>query len=1097
MKNNYKTTTNYYNNNNKNSPFNKRTQPFIRIDSNLLFKKPNNNSNYTSYNKEVDNILLSKVLSKEKSRGVFDNSSPGNKDVFTDSDSEIHHKNIKYMEYNNQIINKKKGCAKLIIEKVESQEPKINDEYYKFTNQKKKIRYNYTLNNINNNKLIRVNSPPNEINTNSFKKYTNYKSKIFQGRGNENLKGYQKQSKTIAKSNINNRNSYLNFNHKKNLSQNAVYRADLISKDHNNNNYRNNNYLNKKKNYSGNKYFETTIEQNNNINYQIKKPPFNSTGNSIDKKSNSHNYVGLKNLKYIKSYTENDFTSAISQFSNNEKSYPNKKSIGLKKKIFINNHPKKSSISLYNNYSDLLKKTAVNELININNNTKNAKTYLQNRFNEKIIKNIVKIQSFWRGVFIRELMSFVEKLNRFINVLFKLFHNKKRRDFFYFINLIKYNNEKDDNRISLGINIKYPSVRQKIYIFNTDRNNRLIKSRNSEGKYNNEKGTKIDDNKYQIIIENYNTLMFKYNKLKEETKNIKLNKFDILNIDNNNYFGIFGQKNINLKNIIYRKSKIHIDDNNENKKKKFDIIQLEKKENFKIIPKYNNYDNLKFRAKKPINKPIQKIEKVSEILFENKKNDKLINYQDYLNHFISNINIIKNDKFIIEKVSQIKKELDNIKNNYEQYLKHFISNIKIIYIDKFNIESNINIDKEKMNNYEKYLKHFISNINIINRDKFIIEKSLENKKNNEKLINHFNSNINIIYKDRFIINNKQYIIKKNIPFEISNNCLTLINTINKNLNEEKQIKYQKFENISFERNRDNELTIINNENILKDKKQELIKENQNNSNIEIKGFENDKFKGYLVKEHNNNINIIQIKKKNIFYKEHMNSQNNIIINIFSNKNYKKEIDNKNNNNLKNIFNIHSLIINKKINLKIISDNKVDINKDKNIKSNELIIEKKEDISFGEKNKNKNYNKMLIKDNNIILCLVKLKKNKYDKNTEMTEELNKIVPNNHYELNLKGMIDLNKNEIIKEKIELSSIQIDKNKKNEEKLKKENNIIITYENKIEFLYNKNKAFSEKAKRNIMKIILPIRLKAVLREYIKAEIFPIFFKKMKIKK
>ena len=660
------------------------------------------------------------------------------------------------------------------------------------------------------------------------------------------------------------------------------------------------------------------------------------------------------------------------------------------------------------------------------------------------------------------------------------------------------------------------------------------------------------------MIDNYNALMLKYNKLKEESNKInKQNKFYILNIDNNNYFGIIGQKNINLKNIIYRKSKIHIDDNSENKKKRFDIIQLEKKENFKIIPKGNNYENLKYRGRKPINKSIQKIQKVSEIIFENKKYNKLFNYEDYLNHFISNIKIINNDKLIIEKVSQIKKELDNIKNNYEQYLKHFISNINIISNDKFIIESNANINDEKIFNYEKYLKHFISNINIINRDKFIIQESSENNKKNEKLINyedylnHFNSNISIINKDRFIIDNKPNFNKKIIPFEISNNCLTLINKNNKNLNEEKQIKYKKFDNISFERNRDSEITIITHElkelkseseenhkeKILEQKKQDLIKECQNNLNFEIKGFENQKFKKYkdcLVKEHINNINIIQIKKQNSFDKEHINTKNNTILSILSNKADKKEIDNKNKNNIKNIFNIHSLIINKKINLKIISDNKVEFNKDKNInnntKINEFIIEKKEDISFIEINKNKKYDKKLIMDNNNILYVKKIKKNKCDKITEITEDLNKLEINNHYELSLKGMINLNKNsdsniiknkseyldnnkkEINKQKIELSFIPIYKNKKNnfneenkfekgnlinKNKELKKNNIIISSENQFEFLYNKNKAFTEKAKRNILKIILPIKLKIILREYIKVKIFPILIKKMKIKK
>ena len=81
--------------------------------------------------------LLSKALSKKKKRGILDISSPGNKDVLTDSDSEMAtSKNSKNMEVINKNMHKKNGCAKLIIEKIESQAPKRNEEYYKFTNQR-------------------------------------------------------------------------------------------------------------------------------------------------------------------------------------------------------------------------------------------------------------------------------------------------------------------------------------------------------------------------------------------------------------------------------------------------------------------------------------------------------------------------------------------------------------------------------------------------------------------------------------------------------------------------------------------------------------------------------------------------------------------------------------------------------------------------------------------------------------------------------------------------------------------------------------------------------------------------------------------------
>jgi hypothetical protein len=165
------------------------------------------------------------------------------------------------------------------------------------------------------------------------------------------------------------------------------------------------------------------------------------------------------------------------------------------------------------------------------------------------------------------------------------------------------------------------------------------------------------------------------------------------------------------------------------------------------------------------------------------------------------------------------------------------------------------------------------------------------------------------------------------------------------------------------------------------------------------------------------------------------------------------------------------------------------------------------------------------DNNNILYIKRKKKIRCDKITEITEELNKIEPHNHYELVFKGKINLNENfENKQEKINEQKIEqkkeenrykeenkrVNYNKENEVekgdgieinplefKKTNPNNIIISYENKIEVLYNKNATFTEKAKRNMMKIILPIRLKTVLRGYIRRIICPLIIKRTKMHK
>ena len=87
----YKTKTNHYQAFNKKPPVNKKIYKKIQTDPNSFnqnFKR--NISNYLSVNDDdYLFIFLSKALSKKKKRGVLDISSLGNKDVLTDSDSEL------------------------------------------------------------------------------------------------------------------------------------------------------------------------------------------------------------------------------------------------------------------------------------------------------------------------------------------------------------------------------------------------------------------------------------------------------------------------------------------------------------------------------------------------------------------------------------------------------------------------------------------------------------------------------------------------------------------------------------------------------------------------------------------------------------------------------------------------------------------------------------------------------------------------------------------------------------------------------------------------------------------------------------------------
>ena len=916
MKNYYKTFTNYngVSTRTSNARYQKNA-PLIKTGGRNYQKLASYEKNFKQFNEGLDSVLY-RELSKKKNRGILDVSSVGNKDVLTDSDSEATNRNSKYEDSN-----KNGKCAKLIIEKVESQAPKINEEYYKFTNQKKILPYNNKVYNSNNRFMMNKNleGSPYGNYTNSFYKNQMYQSQKKHGVNRLLIEPYNTY--------------YSNSNYKKNnYSVNRVLTTDDSSISKNNYNY---NYNNEKKRDSfSNNYIGNMIVVN--------KSPYmkNSAENSIEKKSSSFNYA-IYQPKKINFFEESDYGTRT--LMNNDENYIQKRTMGLKKNLAPRDIPQKS-ITPYGNYKSLSQKPKLSQIINLN------KPHLQNRFNDKIIKSVIKIQSFWRGAFTRELMTFFWNLNILRDNLDYVFQNHLRDYFYDFLNNIK-NNQKP-KKISVALNNKNNRLRHK-FLIAKEKKDKINKKNGSNNNSVNVSITqdKTNEEKYNKLLENYNSLLDQFNKLKEDKNNGKKNSFDKLDINSNNF------------GIIYKKSKINTikKDQNKNINKKFDVIEPGQKEEFNIIQKKHK----KKKSNKSQNKSNEKVSEISDekcinsINDNNKKNN--ITYEDYLNHFISNLYKINDNQLYI------KKTLDkNIKNKIP-----------------------------------------------------IIEDKNSPKNNTEK-------------------------------------------------------------------------------NKLEVKKPELVQENQKNLNTEIKGNENNKlkiFKDCIVNEHNNNINIIQVNEQH-------KPKKNIELNIVSEE-IKFDII-ENNKSIKE----------KKAKKKSKHKNKIKIDNDKiisELNNKELVIEKKEDILLVEKNKIKRFDdNMFMIDNNNSILLKNSKKNMHDEITEITEELNKIVPNNHYELVFEGIIlDLNQkldniqkekekenkkiynesNEIEKgEGLEINPMEMKRTKNNID------NIFISYENKMGVLSSKDDIYTEKAKRNMMKIILPIRLKSTLREYVRKNTYPLLISNLK---
>ena len=162
---------------------------YKKTPSKKVFKHSNYENSETS-NLNINNgyQFLTKYISKKKFQGILDTASPGNKDVIIDTDSEATSKNLDNMNKNKL---KKNKCAKLVIDKIESQVPGINGEYYKFTNQKRilnraKTTYFTKKNNINKNSLLR-NSSLKLTKADSDNEHFNYNVLSQNGFKNENV----------------------------------------------------------------------------------------------------------------------------------------------------------------------------------------------------------------------------------------------------------------------------------------------------------------------------------------------------------------------------------------------------------------------------------------------------------------------------------------------------------------------------------------------------------------------------------------------------------------------------------------------------------------------------------------------------------------------------------------------------------------------------------------------------------------------------------------------------------------------------------------------------------------------------------------------
>ena len=1192
------------------------------------------NSSAIDFNKM--NKRAAKYISDKRYREELDISSPGNKNIIIDSDSELTTNSKNNMNVN-------AGVTKLVIEKIESQMPQVNNEYYKFTNLKRNI--------INGNSTQEP-----------FFSKKNYVTKKM-ARYGSNMRGNDR----IIDGN------YLNFNYKNhNISQQQrfeEYPEPMIKKNLNN---AQNISMNKQHGGSTNNIF------NSKYNYKQessnKKPTNKNNSVIISKRYTSNKYNNDDEYDDENENEELYNKSPIVEKPNNVKYYRigNNKNNYIRKNKDISINPQRNT--LYENYQDLIKLNTFNRISQYNKGTR--KYYKINNY-KSYNKKIIKLQSVWRGTYVRILMGFYWNLVDFKNTLENIFKN---HIYDYFFDLVKnsshypmklngeniddYNNEvnyteeKSLQEYKIALNQKEEDYENLLKNYNalvercTELQDMLSKNKTEEKKNWSSSGKKSDNSfNFKLIDIKKNKINFGENTNSEQ----KNNEWKNLKIQNNN---------INLAIII---DKENYEYNNRDKLnrlkeiKKFNIIKIQQKEKFNIIQKNDIKGEMILNQEQEQENKDNQNNKNLRSKYKNKKKEI---YQNYVDIFNSNLLMSKADQLIIEgtykkkelkplEISKIEmpllndkdiKEIEGIikqkifenefieKHNENELLIKGIKKITEKKQKEYNLseenQNDLNIeikgkDKNEINN-KSNKKNIISSIvhkyelkskepiivkskgdqfNIMETKIFskkpkifeneFIEKNKENellikgikkiKENNKKDYNLLKENqkdlsIEIKGKDIIEINNKnsnKNIISSNVNnYEIKSKekiikmskgeQLNIINTIKTNN------KPKIFEKEYIEKENENELLIIGVKKEIKNNKKKKGKnEKENNLTIDNEIKSEKQIINTSAEDKNKFINNVNIDNKpKIFEKEFLEKDNKDELSILGikkeikkakklkkklGKNKKKENNLIEDNQKQNELNCKDTEINPQINrsfqdfIFIDKNNSIFIKRnfnriqeinipkqiikkdDKNIfeKVEQFIIEginlNKDSIILKSKNKKKKklvekkkINNEFIKSQiipaiNNNLFIKQKKKKRCDKMTEITEELNYILPCNNSELYIKNIIKkiiyvTNKEQEISF---IKEIENDKNKFIYENIKleieKENALEInplvikkaseiSQESDIEIPYNKYTFFTEKAKNNMMKMILPIKLKVTLREFIQKNTFPWLIKQLK---
>ena len=441
------------------------------------------------------NNIITDIYKQKKFRGMLDPTSPNNRNIFIDTDSELQNTE-KIKDENVKAHNKK--STQLLIEKTESQFPEtynaqnifnrdgITKGFYVKVNPKRDINtYNYMNNIQNRNNVVRTvfQTPEPEFDENMIYEYNQVpKTQI---RPTKELNNYMNYTDNVNIRRIDQYNNKISREeyHSLEPNSNLIYHRNkdiqigvipIKNKLNNNNNqqynkgmvYRKNNASYSKSNISDISYDQQKKQQNdNNINNFI----IRGTGSGFA--SPEIEYKNISNENEIQNNSEESEKQNEYVFYN-ENDYNNYR----KKKIIKKNNYETNNISknqkqggkvdlyyeLINNNKDSIKRdknslTNRNILKKLENSIENDEDKMISLIKlQRFIKSYLylrelcamKIQAVWRGCNTRKIMDLYNNLDEFIYHLSKVQFNHFNNDFCFFIkqlfNIYKANISNDN-----------------------------------------------------------------------------------------------------------------------------------------------------------------------------------------------------------------------------------------------------------------------------------------------------------------------------------------------------------------------------------------------------------------------------------------------------------------------------------------------------------------------------------------------------------------------------------------------------------------------------------------------------------------------------